>query len=70
VPGVSVCARGGEVMFETDLSKVHLDHRDDRNGYLGLSCAYHNLLAGAAAAARPAGLRRGVKAPPSPGPRW
>jgi hypothetical protein len=42
VPGATRCARGGEVLHETDLSQLHADHRDDGRGYLGLSCAAHN----------------------------
>lgn len=42
-PGLTRCARGGEVLTEQDTSLLHMDHADDGNGYLGLSCARHNI---------------------------
>lgn len=53
-PGVTVCARGGEVMWANDLPE--LDHTDDRTGYLGLSCRRHNRGARPGAPLEPAGL--------------
>jgi hypothetical protein len=44
--GCATCARCGEPIHAGE--EWHLDHNDTRNGYIGISHAYCNLVAGAA----------------------
>jgi hypothetical protein len=83
LPEWSVCVRGGHVMWkwakdQHGKSALHYDHNDSGTGYLGFSCALHNLGDGAHKrnAQRRSGrdrARRQVSyCPPDgdPGPGW
>jgi hypothetical protein len=56
--GDALCTRCGVVILPTD--EWHLDHTDDRSGYLGAACAFCNRSAGGkkAAANRSAPVKR------------
>lgn len=50
--GRARCARGGEPIPAG--GAFHLDHNDDRTGYIGVSCPRHNTSAGGVASHDPA----------------
>ena len=45
--GIGVCCIGGEPIYPSMGSDLHLDHTPDRTGYRGLACAAHNRQDGA-----------------------
>lgn len=59
--GVGVCCIGGEPIYPSMGSSLHLDHTPDRQGYRGLACARHN---------RQDGARRGRARQTSSHLRW